>query len=33
MHQKTITLHSHCKTGVVVWWLGMWCSMTLLFWT
>jgi hypothetical protein len=19
MHQKTITLHSHCKTGVVVW--------------
>jgi hypothetical protein len=24
MHQKTITLHSHCKTGVVAWSSGMW---------
>jgi hypothetical protein len=23
IHQKTITLHSHCKTGDVVWRLGM----------
>jgi hypothetical protein len=24
MHEMTITLQSHCKTGGVVWMLGMW---------
>jgi hypothetical protein len=24
MHRKTIAMHSHCKTGDVVWWSGMW---------